>query len=117
MRLLVILSKVGITIGLVAITVLSQAAIDKGNTCMQLMYDHGLATSAQLNCGFEYYNQNVINEASMCMKKAKDFGASAAMEDALRNGLSDFQYQFNEMKDKRAICTAFLNEFSDFVSN
>ncbi|MDO5769199.1 MAG: hypothetical protein Q4P13_06810 [Psychrobacter sp.] len=115
MRLSVVLSKIvcGASLGIMVVT----GASANDDTCMQLMYHHGLATSAQLNCRYEYYNQNVINEAGMCMSKAKDFGADDAMESALRAGLSDFQYQFDEVEDKQAICTAFLNEFNDFVSN
>lgn len=114
MRLQVAWGKIGIGFSLIAILTGAVHAEDNGYTCMQLMYDHGLATSAQVNCGYEYYNSAIIEDADECLALAKQVNQSDDLKDVLKAGLADFQGQYNETDDKQRICDAFANEF-DFI--
>ena len=105
--------KIGIGVSLfVALTGIAQASDDY--SCMQLMYEHGLATSAQLNCGYETYNNAIIEEASECLALAESVGRDVEFENVLKAGVTDFQTQYDESSNKQRICAAFANEF-DFI--
>jgi|26BtaG_2_1085354.scaffolds.fasta_scaffold06360_2 hypothetical protein len=119
MQLRVVLAKIGIGVSLLASLAVSGQALaaDDDYSCMQLMYEHGLATSAQAHCGYRYYNQTIISSAAQCMSKGIDFGIQREMEDALKAGVEDFQGQYNQASDKNDICGVFLADFGEFVSN
>lgn len=51
-----ILVKTGVTIGL-SLGLLTSALASDDYSCTQLMYDHGLASGAQFNCGYKFYNE------------------------------------------------------------
>ncbi|MEH6668230.1 MAG: hypothetical protein V7689_10795 [Psychrobacter sp.] len=83
--------------------------------CTQLMYEHGLATSAQMNCGYDTYSKAIIEDAGKCMALANKFSKETQLENALKEGMSDFQTQYNEADDKKRICADFADEFSFIV--
>lgn len=88
------LGKIGITVSLLIGLSTSVLASDDYN-CTQLMYDHGLATSAQLYCGYDDYNKAIIEDAGKCMALANDYGKGKPkqLENALKEGLADFQME------------------------
>lgn len=49
------------------------------------------------------------------MALASRFGTKAQLENALREGTTDFQTQYNEVGDKKRICADFADEFSFIV--
>ena len=79
------------------------------------MYDHGLATSAQLNCGYETYNNAIIEDASECLALAESVGRGVEFENVLKAGITDFQTQYDESSNKPHVCAAFANEFDYIV--
>ncbi|MGP9511096.1 hypothetical protein ACT3RN_00695 [Psychrobacter sp. AOP5-GZ1-6] len=83
--------------------------------CMQLMYEHGLATSAQLHCGYNTYSDAIIEDAGKCMALAGRFGKGTQLENALKEGIADFQNQYNEADNKKRMCADFADEFSFIV--
>lgn len=115
MRSPAVLAKIGI-MGSLVIGLSSPVLASDDYDCTQLMYEHGLATSAQAYCGYESYNESVINKAAQCMALAEQHGKSSQLEGALRAGLSDFQMEYEEASSKTDICRAFSDEFSLFVN-
>lgn len=108
------LGKIVCGVSLLAGMSMSALASDEYN-CTQLMYDHGLATSAQMNCGYDTYSKAIIEDAGKCMALASRFGTEAQLESALKEGATDFQTQYNEVGDKKRICAVFADEFSFIV--
>lgn len=113
MRLQAAWGKIGIGVSLI-IAFGSAAYANEDYTCMQLMYDHGLATSAQANCGYKHYNDTIIEDAAQCMAIAENVGRESDLKDALTAGITDFQGQYNEVGDKKRLCSVFVDEF-DFI--
>ncbi|WP_010197070.1 hypothetical protein [Psychrobacter sp. PAMC 21119] len=83
--------------------------------CTQLMYEHGLATSAQMNCGYESYSEAVISKASQCIALAEEHGESGRLKETLKEGLADFQAEYEDASNKKEICSGFADQFSLFV--
>lgn len=84
-------------------------------SCIQHMYNVGLATNAQINCGFKYWNDAVSTYGSVCFAKFTKPNQQKSLEDAILAGVRDFDAQYRQAKDKKAICRAFQQDFSDFV--
>lgn len=101
---------VSLSLGLFA----SALASDNYN-CTQLMYEHGLATSAQLHCGYKDYSEAVISKVSQCMALAEENGESDRLKETLKEGLADFQAEYEEANSKKEICSGFADQFSLFV--
>ena len=106
--------KIGIAIGL-SLGLFTPALASDDYNCTQLMYEHGLATSAQLHCGYNTYSKAVIEDAGKCMVLANKFGKGTQLENALKEGMSDFQAEYNGADDKPRICADFADEFSFIV--
>lgn len=111
MRLPTGLLKIGIGVSL-ALCLPAQA---DGYDCTQLMYEHGLATSAQINCGYESYNNAVIDKVAQCMTLAEKHGQAERLAGVLKEGIADFTSQYNSVDNKPAICQAFADNFPLFV--
>lgn len=116
MRSLAILVKIGITVSL-SLSLFTPTLASDGYNCTQLMYDHGLATSAQLYCGYEYYNEEIIASGARCMALADHYGKGKPkqLKDALKEGLADFQMEYDAASNKADICSEFADEFSFIV--
>ncbi len=116
MRSQTVLVKLGITISLLA-GISASALASQDYNCTQLMYDHGLATSAQLYCKYEYYNEEIISSGGRCMALADHYGQGKRdqLENALKAGLADFQMQYEDASNKADICSEFADEFSFIV--
>lgn len=116
MQLRVGLAKIGITVSLLAGPSASVLGSDDYN-CTQLMYDHGLATSAQLHCGYDNYNKAIIEDAGKCMALANEYGKGklGQLEDALKEGLADFQMEYEAASNKASVCSEFADAFSFIV--
>lgn len=116
MRLQNILVKTGVTIGL-SLSLFTPALAGDDYSCTQLMYDHGLATSAQLYCGYEYYNEEIIARGARCIALADEYGQGKPdqLENALKEGLVDFQIEYEEASNKAGICNEFAETFSFIV--
>lgn len=91
------------------------ATSDEPYTCIQHFYNYGLTTNAQLHCGFSQYNDAVIDFSAQCYAKAEIVGMTDILEKALEKGLKDFDDQYHEAKDKKAICRAVQEDFDDFI--
>lgn len=116
MRLRAGLVKTGITVSLLAGLSTPVLASDDYN-CTQLMYDHGLATSAQLYCEYNDYNKAIIEDAGKCMALANQYGKGKPeqLENALKEGLADFQMEYEAASNKADICSEFADAFSFIV--
>ncbi|WP_440464360.1 hypothetical protein [Psychrobacter sp. ASPA161_6] len=116
MRLQAALVKIGIGVSL-SLSLLTPALASGDENCTQLMYDHGLATSAQLYCGYEYYNEEIIASGARCMALADQYGQGKPkqLKDALKEGLADFQMEYEVASNKAGICSEFADQFSMFV--
>lgn len=108
------LVKIGIGVSL-SLSLLMPALASDDYNCTQLMYDHGLAKSAQMNCGYDTYSKAIIEDAGKCMALANRFGKGDQLENALEEGMSDFQSEYNETDNKQRICADFADEFSFIV--
>ncbi len=109
-----ILIKTVVTIGMSLVLFAPALASDDYN-CTQLMYDHGLATSAQLNCGYESYSNAVISKAAQCMALAEQHDDSARLESVLKSGIADFQSEYDNASSKEGICSALASSLPMFV--
>lgn len=107
------LAKIGCGVSLLA--GLCLPAMANNYDCTQLMYDHGLATSAQLNCGYESYNNAVISKAAQCMALAGQYDDSERLESALRSGIADFQSEYDSASSKEEVCSALASSLPMFV--
>lgn len=114
MWLQAVLVKTGIAVCLL-LGLLAPALANDNYNCTQLMYEHGLATSAQLHCGYEDYNEAVISKASQCMALAEDHGESDRLKETLKEGLADFQAEYEDASSKKEICSGFADQFPLFV--
>lgn len=116
MRLRAGLARIGITVSLSLGLFASALASDDYN-CTQLMYDHGLATSAQLYCEYEYYNEEIIANGARCMALADGYGQGKRdqLENALKEGLADFQMEYEAASSKASVCSEFADAFSFIV--
>lgn len=108
------LGKIGIMVSLLAGLSTSVLAGDDYN-CTQLMYEHGLATSAQLNCGYEGYSEAVISKAGQCLALAEKHGESDRLKGVLKEGLADFQAEYENTSNKKEVCSEFADQFPLFV--
>lgn len=93
----------------------SIAYAQQSYTCVQHMYNVGLATNAQLNCGFKHWNDAVTEYGASCFAQFKSPSQKKLLENAVLDGVRDFDTQYRQAKDKKAICRAFKQDFSDFV--
>lgn len=84
-------------------------------SCVQHMYNVGLATNAQLNCGFKHWNDAVTEYGASCLAEFQSPSQKKLLEGAVLDGVRDFDRQYRQAKDKKAICRAFQQDFSDFV--
>ena len=114
MKIREIFLKVTIAVSILTVGSISALASDDYN-CTQLMHEHGLATSAQANCGYESYSDTVIKKASQCMMLADKHGQADRLTGVLSEGVADFQNQYDSVDDKQAICQAFADNFPLFV--
>lgn len=108
------LVKIGIGVSL-SLSLFTPALASDDYNCTQLMYEHGLATSAQLYCGYEDYSEAVISKASQCMALAEDHGESDRLKETLKEGLADFQAEYENASNKKEICSVFADQFPLFV--
>ena len=108
------LVKIGIGVSL-SLGLFASALASGDYNCTQLMYDHGLATSAQLYCGYEDYSEAVIDKAAQCMALAEERGESDRLKGVLREGLADFQAEYEDASNKPDICSVFADQFPLFV--
>lgn len=115
MQLRVVLAKIGIGVSLLASLAISGQALASDSTCQQLMYDHGLATAAQFRCGYEHYNENIINKARSCMASAKESGSDEWLMEALKSGLKDFNEAYDEAHGTHKLCSDFARDYPSFV--
>lgn len=113
MRLQAGLARIGITVSL-SLSLLTSALASDDYNCTQLMYDHGLATSAQLYCRYEYYNEEIISSGGRCMALADHYGQGKRdqLENALKEGLADFQMEYEAASNKAGVCSEFAEAFS-----
>lgn len=116
MQLQAALVKIGIGVSL-SLGLFTPALASDDYNCTQLMYEHGLATSAQLYCGYEYYNEDIIASGARCMALADQYGQGKPkqLKDALKEGLADFQMEYEAASNKAGICSEFAGEFSFIV--
>lgn len=116
MRLRAVLVKMGIGFSL-SLSLCTQALADDDYNCTQLLYDHGLATSAQMNCGYDAYSKTIIEDAGKCMALANQYGKGKPeqLENALKEGLADFQMEYEAASNKAGICSEFADAFSFIV--
>lgn len=116
MRLLAVWGKIGTMVSIVFIMMNANAKLlNEDYMCTQLMYDHGLASGAQFNCGFEYYNEDVIDEARTCMEGAEILGKEDELHEILATGLKDFNDAYAQTDAKYKLCRDFAEEYSFFV--
>lgn len=116
MRLLADWGKIGIGVSLIFYSINTNAGLLNENyACTQLMYDHGLASGAHFNCGFEYYNQAVVEEAKACMEGAQMLGTDEELHEIMTDGLKDFNDVYNQTDAPYKLCRDFAEEYSFFV--
>lgn len=108
------LVKIGIGVSLSLSLFMPVLASDDEN-CMQLMYDHGLASGAQFNCGYEFYNENIISRAKQCMAIADEYGERDRLSGALVSGLKDFNSEYESTDGKHSLCVDFAENYPSFV--
>ena len=108
------LVKIVIGVSLSFLMMVSALASDDEN-CMQLMYDHGLASGAQFNCGYKFYNKNIISRAKQCIAMADEYGESDQLNDALASGLKDFNSAYETTDSKHNLCVDFAESYPSFV--
>lgn len=108
------LVKIGIGVSL-SLSLLTPALASDDENCMQLMYDHGLASGAQFNCGYEFYNENIISRARQCMAIADEYGERDRLSGALASGLKDFNSEYESTDSKHRLCVDFAEDYPSFV--
>lgn len=84
---------------------------EKPTYCEQLVSVHGLLTRAQVECGFNKYNDQLISDSAKCFKHelGDDYG-----KDVLVFGMKEFDRNVKE-KGKTATCKSLLKEFPEYV--
>lgn len=106
---------VKIACAFVSVICLSVPALSNEVDCPKLLYNHGFASSAQFNCGFEFYNDNVITQARQCMADADEYGESDRLSEALASGLKDFNAEYEATDGKHNLCVDFAENYPSFV--
>ena len=106
-------SKLGIGISLmIGLSASAQASSDY---CKDLIYNHGLASSAQFTCGYEFYNDNVIRDAKQCMAQAVKDGDDSELSSIMKDGFMEFKILYEEAPAPYKVCTKFVKDFPSFV--
>ena len=106
-------SKLGIGISLmIGLSASAQASSDY---CKDLIYNHGLASSAQFTCGYEFYNDNVIRDAKQCMAQAVKDGDDSELSSIMKDGFTEFKELYEDAVSPHRLCTTFAQEYSSFV--
>ena len=108
------LVKIVVTVYL-SLGLFASALASDDEDCMQLMYDHGLASGAQFNCSYEFYNENIISRAKQCMTIADEYGERDRLSEALASGLEDFNSEYESTDGKYNLCVDFAENYPSFV--
>ena len=84
--------------------------------CPDLLYHHGYASGAQFHCGYEFYNQSVIDRAAECRAQAVEEDVEEELMNILRMGVDDFNTGYDSTSSKHRFCAMVADEYSDFVA-